>query len=160
MFVFIFRYFGFMELPGLNNRILKIIEEETFGKVKPFAELIGFSQPQKLNRLFKPDSRNGEYPIPSTDILLAIVERFSDINLEWLLLGEGNQRKSGTVRTSSDNQDTPTEGDIMKVIEMIYLHEDVLKNNKMFLNWLNEKENQVENRLLKKLKAMEKIKDK
>lgn len=160
MFVFIFRYFSFMELPGLNNRILKLIEEETFGKVKPFAELIGFSQPQKLNRLFKPDSRNGEYPIPSTDILLAIVERFSDINLEWLLLGEGSQRKSNSANLNSDNKDIPTEGDIMKVIEMIYLHEDILRKNKMFLNWLHEKENQVENQLLKKIKAMEKIKNK
>lgn len=144
-----------MELPGINRRIKELINEETFGKVRPFAELIGFQQPQKLNRLFKPDSRNGEYPIPSTDIILAIVDKFSDLNIEWLLKGKGKPKKE-VVKISTEYQKETelSEGDIMKVIETIYLHEDVLMQNKLFINWLSKKEVEAENKILKKIKSM------
>ncbi|TSE02678.1 hypothetical protein [Aquimarina algiphila] len=143
-----------MELPGINRRIKELINEETFGKVRPFAELIGFQQPQKLNRLFKPDSRNGEYPIPSTDIILAIVDKFSDLNIEWLLKGKGKQKKDALQNTQSEDNVELTESDIMKVIEVIYLHENELMENKLFMNWLSKKQAEAENRILKKIKAI------
>jgi hypothetical protein len=77
-----------MNLPENNYRIKQVVDYKTGGNVSKFAELIGTSQ-QKLNRVFKIDTRTGKFPTVPSDIISRITELFVDINPSWLLTGEG-----------------------------------------------------------------------
>ena len=74
-------------IPEINKRIKELINHYTGGRVAPFSELLNGVSQQKLNRLFNIDTRTGKYPLVTTDILVAITEKFVDINSEWLLKG-------------------------------------------------------------------------
>ena len=76
-----------MQLPDLNNRIRKVIEDKTNGSVRRFAEQAGISQ-QKINRLFNIDTRTQKIPSVPSDILIRITEMFVDVNPRWLLTGK------------------------------------------------------------------------
>ncbi len=81
-----------MEMPEINQRILQIIDTYGDRNVKKFAESIGIAQ-QTLNRLFNIDTRTNKYPMATTEILVAITKNYVDINIEWLLLGNGQMNK-------------------------------------------------------------------
>lgn len=66
----------------MNERLLKIIEYKTAGKQSDFAEFMGWS-PQYLNRLIKRKSGFGIRP------LIALLEKFPELNARWLLFGQG-----------------------------------------------------------------------
>lgn len=65
----------------MNHRLLQIIQYKTDGKQTAFAELMGWKTPY-LNKLVK-GVNFGLQPV------LAILERFPEIDARWLLLGEG-----------------------------------------------------------------------
>lgn len=73
-----------MELPEINQRIKKLINAKAGGSERKFAELCGLGSSQKLNRIFHPDKRSGNYPSPSIDIVINIANKFA-IDLNWLL---------------------------------------------------------------------------
>lgn len=81
-----------LELPPINQRIKNIINEEANGNKTAFAKMMGYSSSQKINRLFIIDERNNKYPTPSATILSDISNRF-DVDLSWLITGEGNKKK-------------------------------------------------------------------
>ena len=91
-----------MQLPDLNNRIRKVIEDKTNGSVRRFAEQAGISQ-QKINRLFNIDTRTQKIPSVPSDILIRITEMFVDINPRWLLTGKE------TMYLSHDNSQSESE---------------------------------------------------
>lgn len=64
-------------LPLINKRILSLINEKCNGNVAKFARELGLEKSQKINRLFKIDKRNNEYPTPSFDVLKLISEKFN-----------------------------------------------------------------------------------
>ncbi len=66
----------------MNNRLRQIIEYATGGNQTEFAALMGWS-PQYLSRLILGQGGIGIRPI------VALLEKFPDINARWLLLGEG-----------------------------------------------------------------------
>jgi transcriptional regulator with XRE-family HTH domain len=66
----------------IHERLLDIIQYKTSGKQADFAEIMGWS-PQYLNRLTKGESGIGIRPI------VALLEKFPELNARWLLLGEG-----------------------------------------------------------------------
>ncbi len=66
----------------IHERLLDIIQYKTFGKQAEFADIMGWS-PQYLNRLTKGESGIGIRPI------IALLEKFPELNARWLLLGEG-----------------------------------------------------------------------
>lgn len=72
----------------MNERLLEIIQYKTAGKQADFAEIMGWS-PQYLNRLTKGESGIGIRPI------IALLEKFPELNARWLLLGEGAMITSG-----------------------------------------------------------------
>lgn len=72
----------------MNDRLLELIQYKTGGKQADFAEIMGWS-PQYLNRLTKGESGIGIRPI------IALLERFPELNARWLLLGEGAMITSG-----------------------------------------------------------------
>lgn len=66
----------------MNERLKQIIQYETGGRQVAFAERMGWSSPY-LNKLLK-GVNFGLQPV------LAILERFPEIDARWLLLGEGD----------------------------------------------------------------------
>lgn len=86
-------------LPAINRRVKMLIDHYAGGSVKMFSELIKLSNSQKLNRIFNVDRRNGEYPIVSSDILIAIANMFSEVDINWVLTG-----KESMFRNSYENE--------------------------------------------------------
>jgi hypothetical protein bfra3_16308 len=80
-------------LPIENQRVKNVIDFTTKGNVLQFSKEIGISQP-RINRLFSIDTRSGKYPLVSFEIVQAIINKFVNINAEWLLTGEGEMLKS------------------------------------------------------------------
>lgn len=64
-----------VNLPYRNKKLLEIIDLKANGNVSEFAKIIGKSQ-QVINRLFKPDKRNGKYPNVTNEIESAVIEAF------------------------------------------------------------------------------------
>lgn len=56
-------------LPTKNQKIKDLIDERFDGNVSGFCRELGMKDPQRINRLFMVDKRNGKYPTPSTEIL-------------------------------------------------------------------------------------------
>ena len=83
-------------LPVENQRVKKIIDFTTNGNVLQFSKEIGISQP-RINRLFSIDTRSGKYPLVSFEIVQAIINKFVNINAEWLLTGQGEMLKNAPV---------------------------------------------------------------
>lgn len=76
------------KLPADNKRIKDLINILCDGSELLFSKEIGISQP-RINRLFNIDPRNGKYPLPSYEIVQAIINKFIDISPLWLLTGKG-----------------------------------------------------------------------
>lgn len=72
----------------MHNRLRKIIELKTGGSQADFASLMGWT-PQYLSRLVLGESGIGICPV------VALLEKFPDLNARWLLLGEGAMVSSG-----------------------------------------------------------------
>lgn len=73
----------------IQERLIDIIQYKTSGKQTKFAEIMGWS-PQYLSRLTKGESGIGIRPI------VALLEKFPELNARWLLLGEGAMITSAT----------------------------------------------------------------
>ena len=90
------------KLPAINTRIKELIEYYAGGSVKLFSEKINLASSQKLNRIFNIDKRNGEYPDVSSDILIAIANMYSDVDINWILTGNGDMFRGKTCLQSSE----------------------------------------------------------
>lgn len=77
-----------MGMPGKNNRIRELVAKFSNGNVSEFARNIGIVQ-QRLDRLFKIDSRTNKFPRVPEDVIEAIKNKYSDVNLIWLETGTG-----------------------------------------------------------------------
>lgn len=71
----------------MNERLLQFIQYKTGGKQADFAELMGWS-PQYLHKMLK-EGGIGIRPI------VALLEKFPELNARWLLLGEGAMISTG-----------------------------------------------------------------
>ncbi|UCA61694.1 peptidase S24 [Chryseobacterium rhizoplanae] len=81
-----------MLLPIENQRIKDLINYFCDGNELQFSREIGISQP-RINRLFSTDPRSGKYPIVSFEIIQSIINKFIDVNSEWLIIGKGEMLK-------------------------------------------------------------------
>lgn len=76
-------------LPSLNQRILDIVNNIAGGNVAKFARsLEGISQ-QRIDRIFKLDTRTKKIPSVHNDIVVAIIKKYPEFNSTWLLTGVG-----------------------------------------------------------------------
>lgn len=91
-----------MPLPDINGRVKKLVDTYAKGSVKKFSEIIQLSSSQKLNRVFNLDKRNGEYPDVSSDIIISIANKISDVNIDWLLTGRGSMLKDEGVELKGE----------------------------------------------------------
>lgn len=71
----------------MNERLLQFIQYKTGGKQAEFAEMMGWS-PQYLHKMLK-EGGIGIRPI------VALLEKFPELNARWLLLGEGAMLNTG-----------------------------------------------------------------
>ena len=71
----------------MNNRLLEFIQYKTGGRQVDFAEAMGWS-PQHLHKMLK-DGIIGIRPI------IALLEKYPELNARWLLLGEGAMITTG-----------------------------------------------------------------
>ena len=110
-----------MELPEINNRIRQLIDKYANRSVKKFAESINIPQ-QTLNRLFNIDSRTQKYPLATTDMLVAISRKYPDVDISWLLTGEGNLEKE-PAQLVSVKQEFPLRTDRKLEIQDIPLYD-------------------------------------
>lgn len=86
-------FYNYMELPIENQRVKKIINHFCKGSENQFSKEIGISQP-RINRLFSKDVRSDKYPLLSFEIAQAIINKFVNINPEWLMIGHGPMLKT------------------------------------------------------------------
>lgn len=71
------------------ERIIQIIDYKGIKNVNIFAtKYLGYDAPQKINRLKKSENN------PSFEILTDIVNKFEEIDANWLLTGKGEMLKS------------------------------------------------------------------
>lgn len=76
----------------MNERLAKFIQYKTSGHQAEFANIMGWS-PQYLLKLIKGESF-GIRPV------VALIERFPDLNARWLLTGEGSMLVTSAVEMS------------------------------------------------------------
>lgn len=105
------------ELPAINVRVRQLIEHYAGGSVKQFSEKIKLASSQKLNRIFNIDKRNGEFPEVSSDILIAIANMYSDIDINWVLTGRGKMFLENTNLTSSNSSTDITTIQLVNTIQ-------------------------------------------
>ncbi|MDR0961098.1 MAG: helix-turn-helix transcriptional regulator [Mediterranea sp.] len=82
----------------IDERIKLVMEQKNL-TIGAFAESIGIAQ-ATLSHIF--NGRNK----PSMNVILALYERYPDVQLEWLLTGKGSMYKSDntTVQAQNDYQ--------------------------------------------------------
>lgn len=90
------------KIPAINQRVKMIIDHYAGGSVKLFSEKIELANSQKLNRIFNVDQRNGEYPIVSSDILIAIANMFSEVDINWILTGKEEMLRNTSLANNSN----------------------------------------------------------
>ena len=82
-------------MPEINKRIYRIIDFYHNSCINEFAKFIGMPA-ANLYRLYKKNKSTQKYPIPSSNILTAIIKKHPDISGNWLLTGEGSLFVSST----------------------------------------------------------------
>lgn len=88
-------------LPEVTKRILDVIESRFDGNVLQFSLSLGLSNSNRINRLFFQDKRNGNYPMPSIDIIILISNTFN-ITTDWLLKGDLGKNKQNVNNITID----------------------------------------------------------
>ena len=90
-----------MDLPDENRRLKKVIDWACNGNILKFSSEIGVSQP-RISRLFSIDNHNGKYPLISFEILQTIINKFIEVNSEWLLTGKGEMLKKDSEKKTPE----------------------------------------------------------
>lgn len=79
-------------MEDIRERIKMIMERENL-TAGAFADSIGVS-PATITHIL-----NGRNKYPSTEVLLRLHNRYPDVSMQWLLLGEGDNGHSSNIKT-------------------------------------------------------------
>lgn len=109
---------GIENMPAVNQRIRNLIDMSYKGSVRAFCVALGFTDSQKVNRLFKTDPRNGKYPTPSIDIL-NLISNSLDISLTWLQNGEGEMLKGQVDETEEEANPNTSDMTINRLLDAL-----------------------------------------
>ena len=90
-----------MEHP-ISQRIKIIMNREANGNEIQFAKRMAGIPYQSISRLFKLDKRGNKYPIPSTSLILEIINTFTWYSPRWLLTGYGEMLIDEDVLTEEE----------------------------------------------------------
>ncbi len=80
----------------IKDRFKMIMDREKL-TAGAFAESIGVAQ-ATISHILGPRNK-----YPSTEVILRLHQRYSDINLEWLLTGQGNMSNTSNIQNSSSS---------------------------------------------------------
>lgn len=111
-------YMSNLKLPSINQRIKELINNQTDGNVTAFSQALGYTSAQKVNRLFKIDSRIEKYPVPSSTIISDISNKF-DVNTDWIVSGTGEKYRTPK---QSEALPLPNKGVMMVPLVNQYAH--------------------------------------
>lgn len=125
------------ELPDINRRIQDIINDRFNGNVRKFSMCMGLPDSSKVNRLFNKDKRSGEYPMPSSEIVLLISNTFG-YTTDYILKGVSTEEKH--VNNININNDSIT-GDNNTMIGDG--NKDVNNGNKEMFDIIKEQQRQI-----------------
>lgn len=92
------------KLPPITKRIKDLINTKFDGNVRRFCAYLGLDASSKINRLFKIDKRNNEFPMPSVNILMSIADAF-DVSMDWLVYGKDKIKTLNTINIESNTVD-------------------------------------------------------
>ena len=112
------------EKSNIFSRISQLVHYKGYNSLRDLAvNGLGYTGSEKLNRLKKDGAS------PSIDIILDISNKFSDISLDWLLIGEGNMLKNfPEVTAIASEPHAPTYGQpIIEDLEKKLLIESINK---------------------------------
>ncbi len=129
-----------MKLKGLNYRSLGI--------------KLGYSDTQTRNIVLGKS-------IPKIDFIQNLLRVFPDINISWLLKGEGSILNTIEKNEDRSNNDISikislSEDEINKIVDGVLFHETQLLENSTFKKWLDLKLVNRENEILTKISNMKK----
>lgn len=85
-------------MPYANRKVYELIQKETNGSVRAFAQSINVSQ-QSLNRIFCIDKRNGKYPSVSNEIKKNIIEVYGKDEI-WFI-ADADSTESQIIKSNS-----------------------------------------------------------
>lgn len=77
------------KMPEINKRIYRIIDFNHENCIKKFAISIGIPT-SSIYRLYRKNKKTQKYPLPSIQLLTSIIEKYPDINGNWILTGKGD----------------------------------------------------------------------
>ncbi|WP_297272404.1 S24 family peptidase [uncultured Bacteroides sp.] len=106
-------------MPYANKKVYELIQKETNGNVRAFAQSINVSQ-QSLNRIFCIDKRNGKYPSVSNEIKKGIIDVYGKDEI-WFISdvnsGEGEMLNSESSISSNDIKEGDYSGTLVYDID-------------------------------------------
>lgn len=108
-----------MGLPELNNRIKKLIDTYSSGNIADFARSLENISRQRLDRLFKIDTRSNKYPSVHADITQAILEKYP-VSPNWLMTGEGEPFIEDETKEDSRVLNTDINERIKQIADTLY----------------------------------------
>ena len=92
-----------MNMPYANKKVYELIQKETNGSVRAFAQRINVSQ-QSLNRIFCIDKRNGKYPSVSKEIKKGIIDVYGKDEI-WFIT-DVNSAENQFIKSNEDEINT------------------------------------------------------
>lgn len=88
----------------ISKRLSKFIAHKKMNS-SSFSAALGYKSSEKISRLFRDENENAN---PSAEILQDIANKFADLNIVWLLTGNGEMLLNKTSPTSEDMEDGRT----------------------------------------------------
>ncbi|MFQ7266177.1 MAG: helix-turn-helix transcriptional regulator [Paraprevotella clara] len=104
-------------MPYANKKVYELIQKETNGNVRAFAQSINVSQ-QVLNRIFCIDKRNGKYPSVSNDIKKGIIEVYDKDEI-WFIADIDSNESEMSKHSSEEENNKELDGVEGKAIPLL-----------------------------------------
>ncbi|WP_341842557.1 hypothetical protein [Chitinophaga caseinilytica] len=86
-------------MESIASRLKNFIQHKQLS-TSAFTRILEYKSCEKIARLFRSEGAK-----PSVDIVADIANRFADLNIRWLLTGEGNMLEPLTTNTFAFNAD-------------------------------------------------------
>lgn len=87
---------------NIFERLEHICSERGIRGITELSEKLGYSSPEKLYRLGRKDKKTGKFGEPSFEIIRDIANMFEDLNIRWLLLGQGEVWKETSLSIAAE----------------------------------------------------------
>lgn len=108
---------------GINERLLRIVNEKFGGNVSAFSRAVSVKQPTLNTILGERKSK------PSFDVLYSIANAEAlNISLDWLVTGKGSMIKTTSGMVSEDDQNNSIDMEIKTLLDVIKRQNAIIDN--------------------------------